>query len=83
MCFPSVEYGDSIPTSEELQHALGCTEKEERNQCALLHLDAALTRSEVGSNKPHPPGRRARLVAKGLRLLEDKQAVDVRESLPS
>ena len=51
--FTAVDYGDSIPTSEELQQILGFAQKEEKNQCAVLHLAAALVQSETGLKRPH------------------------------
>ena len=51
MRFTAVDYGDLIPTSEELQRILGFIQKEEKNQCVILHLAAALAQSEIGSKR--------------------------------
>ena len=57
-CFAAVDYGGIIPTSEELQQILGFTQKEEKNQCATLHLAAGLVHSEIGPNRSPPPASR-------------------------
>ena len=82
LCFTAVDYGDMIPTSEELQQILGFTQREEKNQCVLLHLAAALVHTEVGSKRSPPPASRVRLMAKSLRLLEAKQAHEIQGSTP-
>ena len=81
MFFDAVGYGDLAPTSEELQQMAGCDQKEERNQCAPLHLAAASTRAAVNSNRSPPPGSRVRLMAKGLRLLGSMRALVAKEYL--
>ena len=82
LCFTAVDYGDLIPTSEELQKILGFAQKEEKNQCVILHLAAALVRSEVGPKRSPPPASRVLLMAKSLRLLEANQAREIQESTP-
>ena len=79
--FNAVDYGDLIPTSEELRHIIGSTQKDEKNQCVLVHLDAALAHSEVGSERSTPPASRVRLMAKGWRLLEANQARLAQDSI--
>ena len=72
--FDVVDYGDLVPMSEELQRIIGPARKWGKNQCVLLHLAAALVRSETSSNRPPPPESRVKMVARGLRLTEEKQA---------
>ena len=82
LCFAAVDYGGLIPTSDELQHIIGFVRKEERNQCALLHLEAALVQSEVGSKRSRPPASRVRLMGKALMLLGAKQARAAQDFVP-
>ena len=70
-----------MPTPEELEKLLVRTQKEERNQRALLHLLDAMARSEIGPNRPPRPLSRVRLVANVLRLLESRKSCDIHQSI--
>ena len=73
MYYSSIDLGDSITVSTQLQKALGLPRKTESNQCVLLHVAAAYEWKEQNSPKMVPSRARVDSMAAQLRQVEYQQ----------
>ena len=73
--YNAVDFGDSIPLPSHLQKALGEPNKEETNQCVMLHLAGAYEWKSQNCPNRVPSKSRINVVSSEFRQLEYRSAL--------